>query len=215
MSREDFEAFKRKRTSPAAANVRTVASGGDVGGDDGDDSSDSDDGDDGGDDGGDDDTVAGAEEIHVDVVGEMDRIRAEFRGVADEAELLYFHTMVRGGGWTFAATGHVADCIRGQARLQIARDWCSQYGFPQTSTFSFNRFGREAAGRLAREYCRRGNFFIALFFASGDPFFRYTLHHLDACGEDPAFVDFLAEWLHPHPIRTRADEISLFVPRTG
>ena len=64
-----------------------------------------------------------------DVDSELARLRED---VAEEAHAeMYFYARVRGGRWTAANRGVVADAIYGYARGGIARAFCDNYNFPK------------------------------------------------------------------------------------
>lgn len=85
---------------------------------------------------------------------ELEKKRREWEA-APVPHMPDFVTKIRGGAWTAARTGSATDSVRGEARGQDAIAWCVSRGVPKTATFAFTRYTEGGAGVLAREWCRR------------------------------------------------------------
>lgn len=127
-----------------------------------------------------------AAEVHR----ELAELREFLAAPEDDAES-YFKVDVRGGAWTLQHRDCMADCVQAKARGSETRYWAQAFGFPKSKSFSFRLYGREDALCLAREFCRRGNYFAALNFESLDDNFEYSQEHVTACSDDLTFVTWL------------------------
>ena len=77
----------------------------------------------------------------------------------DEAEDAHFYLHILGGKWTKDNKGVAADAAGGYARKGSPTDWCKLFNWPRSASFMFNKYGRDGATELAKEYCRRSHFF--------------------------------------------------------
>ena len=147
-------------------------------------------------------------------VDELLAIRSEWDydlGVAEE----FFFIRILGGPWTMANRGVAADAAGGFARPGVGKDWCKSFAFPAQASFAFNRYGREGANQLAREYCRRGHFFLRLWLQSGTDF-QFTQEHIDAYQEAAEWRSWVESVPPEHRwCRQRAGEIRLLAPKLG
>lgn len=81
-------------------------------------------------------------------------------------------------------------------------------------TFAINRYGREGSALLAKEFCRRGTYFLRLCYESPDPAsFVYTREASEACPEDTDFLDFVLALGSDDPVLLRAFEVRALAPR--
>ena len=126
---------------------------------------------------------------------------------------LYFRVVVRGGAWTLAHCGAVADSLRGEARL-VAQGWCGDYGWPKTNTFSIARYSRNGAEMLAKEFCRKSTFFFRLYLESDHPdVFEYPANVNDLYVESVEYQAELHAFGEGHPVMERALAIRDLAPR--
>ena len=67
------------------------------------------------------------------------------------------------------------------------------FQFPSQKSFSFSRYGRSESAYLAREYCRRGEYFFQFFLESGVPLqdYRYCVADLQSYDEGLEWLDFV------------------------
>lgn len=147
-------------------------------------------------------------------VDELLQIRGEWDYDLGQAEEFFF-CRILGGAWTMANRGVAADAVAGYAKPGVAKDWCRSYGFPLQASFAFSRYGREGANQLAREYCRRGHFFLRLWLQHGADF-QYRQEHLHAYQE----CDEWRQWVEGLPQvqgwnQQRAEQMRALAPRLG
>ena len=76
--------------------------------------------------------------------------------------------------------GEAADGCSGFARGGAVQRWCRRHGIPRQAAFYFGKYGRDAACELAREFCRRGEYFYQLDLEAEDDNFEYTDSHVSA-----------------------------------
>lgn len=147
-------------------------------------------------------------------VDELLAIRAACAFDTGEAQE-FFSVRILGGVWTMANRGVAADSVGGFARAGVAKDWCRSCGFPAQMTFAFGRYGREASNQLAREYTRRGHYFLMLWLEGGADF-RYAQHHIDNYTE-PAEWRVWADGLPAEEQwpRRKVSELRQLAPRLG
>ena len=77
-----------------------------------------------------------------------------------EEDEMAFYTRILGGSAVKKDHGVIAIGVTGFARGGLPKDWCAQFSWPPTLTFHYSRYGMMAAHTLAREYCRRSDFFL-------------------------------------------------------
>lgn len=90
------------------------------------------------------------------------------------------------------------------------------FKFPTQKSYSFSRYGREAANQLAREYCRRAHYFFSIWLHGRQDSFEYSQAHIDAydeCSEWLAWLDGLAD--EDRWSRQRAHVMRSLCPRLG
>ena len=150
----------------------------------------------------------GTEEEEVDAAEELAALRQEWD--FEEGWEMAFYTRILGGNWTKANKGVVADGVLATGRAST-RDWCKAFGWPNSRTFFFSKFGREAAHKLAEEWCRRADHYYRLFVedeCEDGAKFRYCEEYLESYEEDLEWVSWLLEqdengkvWAAAHEIR--------------
>lgn len=154
------------------------------------------------------------EQTYVDVQQELAAMREEVALHLDDQPDLYFRVVTRGRAWTLQHSGQVADSNRGEARGEFAKAWAKKYKWPLSMTFAINRYGREGSALLAKEFCRRGTYFLRLCYESPDPAsFVYTREASEACPEDTDFLDFVLALGSDDPVLRRAFEVRALAPR--
>ena len=60
--------------------------------------------------------------------------------------------------------GVAATAVPGLARQGIARTWAGVYDVPKQREYSFNKYSKQYANTLAREWCRRAQYFCNPYF---------------------------------------------------
>jgi hypothetical protein len=130
-----------------------------------------------------------AEEVappDVVAVGEELRLLREELGATAGADPFHdFYICVRGGAWTLENKGVAGDTCVGQARKGQPTEWARRYGLNVQASFAFSRYGREAAARLATEWCLRMQHFYDVWCAAGHQHV-YTATELDSYAPDQA-----------------------------
>ena len=152
----------------------------------------------------------------IDVVGELSEIRAGIAALGDEDS--YFFVMVRGGAWTAEKKGVAADACAGKARSGLPKTWCRFYNFPVMASASFKKYGREAAMELAREFCRRGQFYFRMWLLSegfSHDDFVYTRAQVNSYVPHADWVEFLAGLGAGSVTYRRAVKLAALHPRIG
>jgi hypothetical protein len=96
-----------------------------------------------------------------------ERLAAEEDRFHWEAPDDYFYTKLLKGRWTLKHVGVVADGIVCLARAGPPKAWCTKYRYPKQMAFYFARYDEENAYELAKEACRRSNFFYRVFAEHG------------------------------------------------
>lgn len=81
--------------------------------------------------------------------------------------------------------------------------------------FMFAKIGREQSCELAREYCRRGEYFYRLFVEAGGDDFVYEQAHVEGYAEGLPFLSFITELDSEHPAFVRGLEVRQLTPRLG
>ena len=87
----------------------------------------------------------------------------------------YFHLRRFGGAWTYG-TG----CF---PRKGLATGWVLTYDFLSQRSFSYSKYGVEAATMLSQELLRRANYFFYVWLLADSDDFVYEQHHLDGYEE--------------------------------
>ena len=161
-------------------------------------------------DGADDDDIEDNEEI--DVEGDLADMRARLHVPEDHAEP-YFKVSIRGGRWTLEHKDSVADCTLGATNAQLTRVWRAAFSFPLSTSFSFRLYSRPGALALAREFCRRGNYFANLYFeARSQDDFVYTQADVAALDDDLDFVTWMCSLDVDEPAFSKGQEIRELAP---
>ena len=143
---------------------------------------------------------------------ELAGVRADLAVAGDHTDA-YFRVTVE-ATVTRDHTGQVTDCARGQATNGNVKRWCDDYAFPKGKSFAFNLYEREGAMKLAREFCRRGNYFAALHAESMGDHFELSDHDVAACGDGGEFVAWFVSLDHEDPGYRKGLEVKEIAPRT-
>lgn len=122
-----------------------------------------------------------------------DAILAEIRDQLawEDSDESYFFFHILGGAWTLKNKGVHADGAGGYARQGAPTGWCKRYGWPRQASFMFNKYSRDSAVQLAKEYCRRSHHYMMLFIQSGTDNFVYTPEVLQSYQEGSEWLDWL------------------------
>ena len=91
-----------------------------------------------------------------------------------------------------AAAGAAPDCAIGMSRRGVVRLWCEAYGFKKTRAYYYTHYTQENANQLAREFCRRGQYYWNMYYESDDPDFVYTQEQIDSYEEDVPYLEWQA-----------------------
>lgn len=150
-------------------------------------------------------------EIEVDVSRELAFFRETLALPEDDSEP-YFMLRMRGGDGTFLNKAKLSDCVQVTPRGSEPRYWAQAFGFPASESPAFGLYGRDNALRLAREFSRRANFFASLYFESVDDDFVYSQAHLEACGDDLEFVNWMCSSDVEDVLFSKGQEIRQLVP---
>ena len=152
----------------------------------------------------------------VDIDLEMAVVREYVGEVADGHPDLYFHIVHRGGAWTFEHTGDAVDTIRGHARHQISRSWCTLFHWPKTASFAITKYSLADATLFAREYCKRSTFFLRLFLEAGSPVnFEYDPRAVDDYVPDAEWLEFVLGFADESDVMHRAHQLFALLPGIG
>jgi hypothetical protein len=73
-----------------------------------------------------------------------------------------FKTAVLGGAWLLHTHGIPFDAVQGAARGAFAKDFCARRGVQLAIRFSYNSYGAELCGVMARAWCHKMQFFLNL-----------------------------------------------------
>ena len=151
----------------------------------------------------------------VDIAAELSEARAGI--AASEGEDGYFYVMVRGGKWTLEHKGVVADACAGKARGGLPVSWCKYFKYPTMASASFQKYTRDRALELSREFCRRSTYFFRLWLDSGLSYevFRYTQAHVDAYVRHPDWAAFMTDVPAGSTSHKRAVKLDALVPKIG
>jgi hypothetical protein len=123
------------------------------------------------------------------ILERLAQVRAEHEEDAGEDD--GFQLKILGGKWTAQHVGTVADRVAANASGQVAKDWCTIFGWPKSTSFSFNRYSEAGAVQLAREVVRRGNYFYKLWLHSEEEDPQYTVAQHAGYVEDLEWLDWI------------------------
>ena len=118
---------------------------------------------------------------------------------------------VRGGRWTAEHHGVATDSVRGLAKGREAKEFCEAYHIPQSATFSYKRYGVQAATTMARGWCLKMMFLQNLALALAYPDFEPA--DVAAWEEPPRFTHLFTTGTAA--TRDRITEIRAFCPKRG
>ena len=123
-----------------------------------------------------------------------------------------FTTSILGGKWTKENKGQVYDAIKSQAKKGLASAWCRQYGLNVEASFSFRKFGEEAAKSMAIEWCRIHKHFFDIYTESDEAMHVYSAKELESCKDNLEFVNMVLAAGVESPIWNRAQGIRKIRP---
>ena len=147
----------------------------------------------------------------IDAAGELAEIRAEW---AWDNETSNFYVNTRGGQWLQATHGIAADYATGFSR-QWAKPWCLQYGWQRQKGYKLETFGREGANKLAREWCRRADYFYCIWERSEEPNYVYTEDDVDGYPNNEELLSFMVAEGHESPAFQEGLAVRRLAPRLG
>ena len=124
-----------------------------------------------------------------------------------------FYMSLRGGGWTRKHQNVDTNEARGEARKGQPIDWCDLFAWPKSVTYRHRSHGGIANTTImAREYCRKSEYFFSLWLLSGpSAFFEYTDDMIEGYVETAEWRDFLDSPLEACTL-VRIAEIRALVP---
>ena len=123
-----------------------------------------------------------------------------------------FVTRIRGGKWTMQAKGVPYDSIVGQALAGLPTSWCREYQLNVVASFSYAKFGDQAASALAVEWCRRMQHFFNIWVAQPDPKYKFSLADAEGLVADVAFEEAKASVASDKNLSARFDEVQNLFP---
>ena len=107
------------------------------------------------------------EDAAASAVEELQALRDKWAW--SEGELYeHFHVLPRGGKSTKAVCGSASDCVAMLARAW-AIPWCKWCGANEMHSFKYSTHGEEASHLLAREWCRKQNWYYSIWHDMGEP----------------------------------------------
>ena len=137
---------------------------------------------------------------------ERDRI-----SVVDEVHVTDFCVAVQGGALSVKKHGRACDSFKGRVRFgSAASEWCDKYLGFQTAQYDAQMYGDQNASVLAREWCRRLQYFWNVHQNSSDPHHVFSAEDIAAYRPLPEFTEVLAG-LQGRALR-RAWELAALVP---
>ena len=132
----------------------------------------------------------------------------------DDTDDVYFYTRVGMGKASRGQSAEVPRIITGFARA-CARTWCVAYGFPQEMNFTYTEYGVEVSAAMAREYCRRGHYFIKFWVeAAAGVDVEYTQANVDSYVRTEEWTAVIMG-IDDNATRQRAIAVDTVAPRLG
>jgi len=132
--------------------------------------------------------------------------------VWEEIGINDFYVHNPGGHWTEAHLGVIADQAIGLARGGAPTAFCRGWGYPPRRGYSYNLYTVEGANILAREFCRRGQYFYNIFFAADDQDWELSAEDRRGYVESREFLENVLSLDMGHPAFDAALEIRTFFP---
>ena len=131
---------------------------------------------------------------------------------AEEQEVQqHFVTQIRGGRWTQANLGTVADCVAAQAVRGEPTSFCLKYALPKMSSYSFGKYGEAVAFRLAQEWCARMEHYYSMYIRA-DADFKFPANARETFPESEDWKVFV-NGLSPGSVQhQRASALALLQP---
>ena len=146
----------------------------------------------------------------ADVFDELHRLRETWQEGDDRLQR-DFKVAVRGGAWTAAHRGVVADSIRGEASNADSVSFCKAYRLPQSGTFSISKFTEQHARTLASAWCHRMQFWFDLWLGRGGTLVLEFLEEDPSLYEEPLWVAEL-HTLGGEVVQSRLRDIRRIIP---
>jgi len=140
------------------------------------------------------DAVEDGESDVGDVAAELASLREVWEDDRDAADGFYMRIL--GGGWTAVHVGVVADAVGSIARGGSPVWWCWAYSWTARKRYGYARHGLEGATALAREYCRRSNYYYNVWRDQDDEYMLYSDEQLGSCPDEEEFL----AWLVAQPL---------------
>ena len=145
----------------------------------------------------------------------VDELRAERLWWAwDRQDEMDFYCRILGGRWTAANRGVAFDAVLASPR-SWAKGWCEEYSWPVSIRFNYARYTPDGAHQLAREWCRRAQFFFSQWSHAEEDPFQYTQDHVDEYQEDLEWLNFCIDLGADGPIFAKCIEVRNVAPRLG
>ena len=140
--------------------------------------------------------------------------RSEWHDATEATTREDFVSTIRGGSWTKANKGLVADTVQSKAKKGLPQIWCRQYGMNIMASFAFSRYGEPAAVQLSVEWCRRMQHWFNPWLANDDTHYQYVEEDLASYCPKPDWEAFVGG-LEPGPVKQRAEQVAALCPPTG
>ena len=152
------------------------------------------------------------DDVDSDCLNELDLLREHYE--ADNMAGDGFVVKVLGGKWTKKNIGVAADRVATVFRGDFAKTWCQLYDWPKMMSWSFAKYGQDAAYVMAREAQSRGEFFFRLWANSEDEEdVSYTEEDVAGYTEQEGFLSWLVAQLATSVPFTRALLLRDMVPQ--
>ena len=125
---------------------------------------------------------------------EVEAERAEFEELSEGATV-NFYVHIQGGPAAKRRHGVSANAVAGFARRGVPRDWAGVYQYPKQREFSFRKYSKKCAHELAREWCRRADWFFKKWLrkTSRTETFEYVASDVTEYAESEAYAAFVHE----------------------
>ena len=122
-------------------------------------------------------------------MAELEALREDYREEDEVFKNFYVH--LRAGPYIWEHEKVISNCASAMARGAWVKYWCDSFSWQHKYQFHFSVYGQDDAVELAREVCRRGDFFFDIWMNQEDEQFLYTEEHLGAYEETLPFLDFV------------------------
>ena len=119
--------------------------------------------------------------------------------------------MLVGSKWTMEHKGVPYDAVKGYASGKNAKEWCSKYGFGQSSRYEIAAYGAKEVVDLAEAWCEKLGHLYSLWLLQGDADYEFTKDDVASWKPSPLVIAMCGR-LKPQP-RKRVQEMLAQAPR--